>query len=64
MKCTRCKRLVLHPAKVVPVNGGQEVWGRICAIKAGLLTPRSRGLFSPAIKQPDPDPLQMKLEFS
>lgn len=63
MKCVRCKRLLFNPAKVVETAHGPQGWGRVCAAKAGLLDPVLRGIFSPSIKQPEPDPLQMKLDF-
>lgn len=64
MKCYRCKRLIGTPARVIPINGGEAAYGYRCAVKAGLITPRDRHLFSPQIKQTADDPLQLKLDLT
>ena len=64
MKCIRCERPLTNPAKVVDTALGPQGWGRVCAVKAGLLNPKLRGIFSPAIKQPETDPRQMSLDLT
>lgn len=63
MRCISCGRTLTNPARTIQTAGGVVGWGRVCAVRAGLMTPKLRGIFSPAIKQPEPDPRQMKLEL-
>lgn len=63
MNCVRCGRPLLAPAKSIPSRQGLLAWGRVCAIKSGLIEVRSRKFF--ARQQPQPseaDPRQMTLE--
>lgn len=63
MRCVSCGRTLTNPARTVETTSGTVGWGRVCAVRAGLLDPKLRGIFSPAIKQPEPDPLQMTLDL-
>lgn len=63
MKCISCGRALSNPARTIQTSDGVVGWGRVCAIKAGLLNPKLRGIFSPAIKQPETDPRQMSLDL-
>lgn len=63
MNCVRCGRPLLAPAKSIPSRQGVLAWGRVCAIKSGLIEVRPRDVF--ARQQPQPaeaDPRQMALE--
>lgn len=63
MKCISCGRKLAHPVRTIQTESGVVGWGRVCAVKAGLLTPVLRGIFTPAKKQPEPDPNQLTLDL-
>lgn len=44
LHCARCGRVTLHPAVVI----GARPFGPVCARKAGLIEPKSRGRASEA----------------
>ena len=46
LHCARCGRVTLHPAVVI----GAQPFGRVCARKAGLVEPKSRGRASEACR--------------
>jgi hypothetical protein len=65
MWCTRCGRPLEHPARSIPTKNGPLMFGRVCAIKAGLMEPRRRIRITPAESQSDqPDPAQLALELN
>ena len=65
MHCVRCGRPLTHPAKTIPSKNGPLMWGRVCAIKSGLIEPKAR---TPALvthQQADEvDPNQLTLELA
>ena len=64
MQCVICKRPLLNPAKTMETKHGPLMWGRVCAIKSGLIEPKAR---TPALvthQQADEvDPNQLTLEL-
>ena len=42
MHCVRCGRPLIKAAKTIPAKNGPLAWGRVCAIKSGLLEPKTR----------------------
>lgn len=42
MICARCEKDLLKPARVIKTKGEPLYFGRACAIKVGLLTPRPK----------------------
>jgi hypothetical protein len=42
MRCVRCDRPLLHPAKTIDSKRGPLMWGPVCALKAGLIEPPTR----------------------
>lgn len=40
--CARCEKDLLKPARVIKTKGEPLYFGRACAIKVGLLTPRPK----------------------
>ena len=42
MHCVRCGRPLTTPAKAIASKNGLLMWGRVCAIKSGLLEPKAR----------------------
>lgn len=63
MTCTRCGRPLLIPATSIQTRSGPLAFGRVCAIKAGLIEPKPRApRFVPAMPQPVTDERQLMLE--
>lgn len=42
MRCVRCDRPLLHPAKTIDSKHGPLMWGPVCALKSGLIEPPAR----------------------
>lgn len=42
MECVRCGRPLLKPAKTINSRQGPLMWGRACAIRDGVITPKPR----------------------
>lgn len=42
MQCVMCDRPLVHPARTTQTKNGPLFWGRQCAIKAGLISPKPR----------------------
>ena len=42
MHCVRCGRQLIKAAKTIPAKNGPLAWGRVCAIKSGLIEPKPR----------------------
>ena len=42
MHCVRCGRPLIKAAKTIPAKNGPLAWGKVCAIKSGLLEPKAR----------------------
>ena len=42
MHCVRCGRPLTTPAKAIASKNGPLMWGRVCAIKSGLIEPKAR----------------------
>lgn len=42
MICARCEKDLVKPARVIKTKGEPLYFGRVCAIKVGLLIPRSK----------------------
>ena len=65
MHCVRCGRPLTHPAKTIPSKNGPLMWGRVCAIKSGLIEPKAR---TPALvthqQAEEVDPNQLTLELA
>lgn len=65
MHCVRCGRPLTTPAKAIASKNGPLMWGRVCAIKSGLIEPKPR---TPALvthQQADEvDPNQLTLELT
>lgn len=63
MNCIRCGRPLATPAKTISSRHGLLAWGRVCAIKSGLIKVKRREAFAAQQAQPaEPDPRQMTLE--
>lgn len=63
MNCIRCGRPLATPAKTILSRQGLLAWGRVCAIKSGLIEVKRREAFAAQQAQPaEPDPRQMTLE--
>lgn len=63
MNCVMCDRPLLHPAKTTQTKNGPLFWGRQCAIKAGLITPKPRLKRHSQATTEENDPNQMPLEL-
>lgn len=63
MRCVKCKRVTLKPAKVVETANGPEGWGPVCARKAFPPEPRSPGhrRITPARHEDDPQQIELEL---
>ena len=65
MHCVRCGRPLTAPAKAIASKNGPLMWGRVCAIKSGLIEPKAR---TPALvthqQADDVDPNQLALELT
>lgn len=42
MHCVRCGRPLTLAAKSIPSRNGPLNWGRVCALKSGLIYPKPR----------------------
>lgn len=42
MHCVRCGRPLTLAAKSIPSRNGRLNWGRVCALKSGLIDPKPR----------------------
>lgn len=65
MRCVRCDRPLLHPAKTIDSKRGPLMWGPVCALKAGLIEapPRQRALVTHHQAQ-EVDENQLTLELA
>lgn len=64
MNCVMCDRPLLHPARTTQTKNGPLFWGRQCAIKAGLISPKPRMKRHDQAGAPDfHDPNQIPLEL-
>lgn len=65
MHCVRCGRPLTKAAKTIPAKNGPLAWGRACAIKSGLLEPKTRARALVTHQQADEvDENQMALELT
>lgn len=65
MRCVRCGRPLTTAAKSIPSRNGPLMWGRVCALKAGLIEPKPRQRTIITHHQaPDVDESQMALELT
>lgn len=64
--CVRCGRPLVQPARSIPSKAGPLLFGRVCAIKSGLLhpQPRQRAIVDAMAQPEQPDPNQMALGFA
>ena len=65
MHCVRCGRPLTMAAKSIPSRNGPLNWGRVCAIKSGLIDPKPRTV-KPVThtEHTEADPNQMALELA
>lgn len=64
MHCVRCGRPLKEAARSIPSRNGPLMWGRVCAIRSGLLEPKPRTAKVVHTQQAEYDPNQMALELS
>lgn len=65
MNCVRCGRPLIKAAKSIPSKRGPLAWGRACALKSGLLEPKTRRKALVVHQQADEvDPNQLTLELT
>ena len=65
MRCVRCDRPLTHPAKTIDSKHGPLMWGPVCALKSGLIEPKTRSSALVTHEQADEvDENQLTLELA
>jgi hypothetical protein len=62
MNCVRCGRELKEPAKTIQTRNGPIAWGPICAVRDGLIQPKTRQVvIEPEEQEYDPNQMELAL---